>query len=34
MRIVAAAAASALLGTLLGVTTTRERHLFRYSKDR
>jgi hypothetical protein len=34
IRIVAAAAASTILGTLLGVTSTREHHLFRYSKDR
>jgi hypothetical protein len=33
-RTLLAAAAAALLGTLLGVATTRERHLFRYFKNR
>jgi hypothetical protein len=33
-RTLAAAAATALLGALAGVATTRERHLFRYFKNR
>jgi len=34
VRTVAAGAATTLLGTLIGVTTSREKHLFRYTKDR
>lgn len=34
LRAVGAGAGAALLGTLAGVLTTRERHLFRYFKDR
>ena len=34
VRIIVVGAAATLLGTIAGVATTREKHLFRYSKDR